>query len=429
MKMHHLGAGYPHPEVTDPRGFIEQKARYFAKLEAEEGINDSSVVPEYLRESYSYGDTLGPASTRRLFASVYGNDLGFAMKPECLVPTVGATGGISLSLAVFERADGPLAYITDAPTYAGFVARAELNQRARLYSVAMDDEGPDPDALRAQIHRARADGCFVPYYYTVPDGHNPAGFSFSAERRRAIVEVVRDEGVLVLEDAPYLYISYAPAEERAPSFAALAPEQTVHLFTGSKIGLPGPRIGYLYSEATLEIRDGERVPLTTLVLTEASGDLLFPNPEAYLGFEALLHDAALEPRTTLWDVAEEKLAVYRDNRSIMLAGLEAGLGAYRERFSWTEPEAGFFVVFKCLDGSIVTNEAFVRRLATEYGVVAIPMAEFYPDDAQARAPGCGLNELRLSFCFNESRGEQRRRDLAEAVAAFCEAIKREVGLR
>ena len=32
LKIHHLGAGYPHPEVTDPRRFLEHQARYFEHL-------------------------------------------------------------------------------------------------------------------------------------------------------------------------------------------------------------------------------------------------------------------------------------------------------------------------------------------------------------------------------------------------------------
>ncbi len=48
LKIHHLGAGYPHPEVTDPRGFIAHQAKYFAHLEQVEGLNDPSVLPEHL---------------------------------------------------------------------------------------------------------------------------------------------------------------------------------------------------------------------------------------------------------------------------------------------------------------------------------------------------------------------------------------------
>ena len=32
LKIHHLGAGYPHPEVTDPRTFLTHKDRYYQYL-------------------------------------------------------------------------------------------------------------------------------------------------------------------------------------------------------------------------------------------------------------------------------------------------------------------------------------------------------------------------------------------------------------
>ena len=428
LKIHHLGAGYPHPEVTDPRAFLVHKAAYFEHLKREEGLNDPSALPEYLRESYAYTDTLGPKAPRRAFASVYGADWKLRIDPERLIPTVGATGGISLTCSLFERPGKPVAYITDAPTYAGFLARAQLNRQARIFSVEMDDEGPLPDRLRAQIRAARASGAFVPFYYTIPDGHNPAGFSFSAARRNEIVAIVRDEGILILEDAPYLYINYAPAAERPMPFATLAPERTIHLFTGSKIGFPGPRIGFVYSEAQIEIEGGKRLPIADLFLTEASADLLFQNPEALHGFDALLHDDAMKLRSSLWPVAEAKLEIYRENRALMLEGLERGLSAHPDHFRWTHPAAGFFTVFTFLNPSVTTDDAFIARLVSEYGVVAIPMYDFYPPDARRRNPRAGLDQLRLSFCFSESTGAERRRDLVEAVAAFCSAARAESGI-
>jgi DNA-binding transcriptional MocR family regulator len=222
LKIHHLGAGYPHPEVTDPRGFLAHKEAYFAHLARREGINDAHTLPEYLREAYAYTDTLGPRAPREAFAAVYGRDWGVDIDPDRLIPSIGATGGISLVCSVFERPGKPLAYLTDAPTYAGFLARATLNRRAEIFSVEMDDEGPILSRFREQIRAARADGYFVPLYYSVPDGHNPAGFSFSEARRRAIVDVAEEEGILLLEDAPYIYISYSPAERRPPSFMTLS---------------------------------------------------------------------------------------------------------------------------------------------------------------------------------------------------------------
>ena len=61
-------------------------------------------------------------------------------------------------------------------------------------------------------------------------------------------------------------------------------------------------------------------------------------------------------------------------------------------------------------------------------MVTIPMFGFYPDDARRRDPGVGLDQLRLSFSFNEGVGQERRHKMQRAVQAFGEAIKRECGL-
>ena len=428
LKIHHLGAGYPHPEVTDPRGFLAHKAAYFEHRREQEGLNDPAALPEYLREAYSYTDTLGPRKAREAFATVYGRDWQVSIDPDRLIPSIGATGGISLTCSVFERPGKPVAYITDAPTYAGFLARATLNQKAVIYSVEMDDEGPIIERFHEQVRAAREAGYFVPLYYTVPDGHNPGGISFSEKRRQEIIDLAREENLLILEDAPYIYINYASADHRGRPFLSLAPDRTIHLFTGSKIGLPGPRVGFVYTEANVTVNSGETVPLTNLLLTEASADMLLHNPEALLGFEALLHDEDMRLRNSLWPVAEDKLAVYSDNRKIMLDLLDKYLGDYPDQFAWTTPVAGFFCVFTFTNNKVATDEAFISRLVSEYGVVAIPMYAFYPDDARERNSQAGLNQLRLSFCFSESTGETRRRDMTDAVTAFCHAARVESGL-
>ena len=427
LTIHHLGAGYPNPEVTDPRGFIAHEQAFFEHLRQQEGQNDPSALPEFLRESYNYTDTLGPVSPREAFAAVYGADWGVAMSPDRLLPTVGATGGINLICSLFERPGNPIAYITDAPTYAGFLARATLCQHAKIYSVDLDGEGPDPDQFRAAIVQARADGRQIGCYYTIPDGHNPAGFSFSSARRQVILEIAREEGVLIVEDAPYVYISYAAAADRPQPFFALDPTQTVHLFTGSKIGLPGPRVGFVYTEAQLRIRDGDEVELTDLLVTEAAADMLFQNPQALWSFESLLVDESFTRRASLWPVAERKLDIYRENRRILLDGLETELGHLKDRVEWTIPEAGFFSVFTFRDDAIRTDDDFIARLVADFGVVVIPMYGFYPADARERNPRAGFDQLRLSFGFTERTGADRVRDLTDAVRAFGQAVKQILG--
>jgi aspartate/methionine/tyrosine aminotransferase len=201
------------------------------------------------------------------------------------------------------------------------------------------------------------------------------------------------------------------------------PKQTVHLFTGSKIGFPGPRVGFFYSDAILTISDGERVPLADLALTESSSDILFQNPASLRGFESMLHDDDFKELNSMWPLAEVKLSVYQENRSILLEVLESELGEFSDFFSWTEPEAGFFSVFTIHLPNVTTDDDFVERLVSDHGVVVIPMYDFYPEDAKKRNPSAGLDQLRLSFCFSESLGDDRRKDLKEAVTAFCQAMK------
>jgi len=242
------------------------------------------------------------------------------------------------------------------------------------------------------------------------------------------MDVIRDEGTFIVEDAPYTYISYEAADSRPKPFVAIDPQHSVHLFTASKIGLPGPRVGFLYSEVDLEISGGNEVRLGDLVLTESSGDILFHNPEALRAFEAYLLDEDFEVRESLWPMAKLKNAVYGENRQILLDGLTEYLGEFPDDFTWTEPGAGFFSVFTFKNGKPKTDQAFIERLVLEYGVVTIPMFGFFPADAFERNPNAGFDQIRLSFSYNEGFGEGRRSAIRKAVKAFAHAVRVESGL-
>lgn len=425
LTIHHLGAGYPHPELTNPASYMARTQQWFKHLAEREGINDPITIPAFLSDAHAYTDTMGPKGPRESFATVYGSDWGVKIDPDLLIPTVGATGGISLLCSVFERLGQDVAYITDAPTYAGFISRATLNQRATIYSIPLDEQTADPEALRNQIRKARQDGYIVPLYYTTPDGHNPAGFSFSSDRKKELMRVAEEEDILIVEDAPYLYINYAEDRKTNRPFLSLNTRQTVHLFTGSKIGLPGPRVGFIYSEATIKAAGGETVRLSDLLLSESSGAILFHNPLSLLSFEALLREPDGSLSESMWPLAEEKLRVYRENREIVLSGLSKNLGNYREVFDWTEPDAGFFIAFTIKSPDVRADDSFVNSLVERYGIVVVPMYGFYPDDYRQSHTHAGFDKLRLSFCFTESTGKQRRDDLAQATDAFCRAMRSE----
>ena len=88
------------------------------------------------------------------------------------------------------------------------------------------------------------------------------GFSFSqAPSRSDIGSRAATKGFLIVEDAPYVYISYAEAVSRGRNpFFAMAPDQTVHSVHGLQDRVSRDRgSASFYSQAILEIADGERV--------------------------------------------------------------------------------------------------------------------------------------------------------------------------
>lgn len=419
--IHHLGAGYPNPEVTDPTYYRERSEGYF-----DFGISQRALPPaRFFGEMYGYTDTLGPASAREAFAEVYGRDFGAKIDPAHLIPSVGATGGIDLLCSLFETRVDRLAYLVDAPTYPGFLSRAMRNPKARLYSVEMDAEGPLPDSLREQIRLARDQGYFVAFYYTIPDGHNPGGISFSQGRREAIYRVMQEENILMAEDAPYTYISFTERETRPRPFMSLDEDgRVIHLFTASKIGLPGQRVGFAYAPGKIAIEKGQVVPLSSLLAGIAASTGLMHNPLALRTFEAYLHDANNARLSSLWPIAEQKIGVYGENRAILLQGLQQLLGGTGIS-TWTEPGAGFFSVMTFLDVQrFHDSNALASWLLDQHQVTVVPMNEFYAPDVRARNPLSGQNQLRLSFSYTEGIGEQRRQEMQNAVEAFGNGIRR-----
>ena len=60
-----------------------------------------------------------------------------------------------------------------------------------------------PRRCAQAIATVQAAGKRIKFLYTIPNFHNPAGVTLSAERRPEILEICRDADVLVLEDNPY----------------------------------------------------------------------------------------------------------------------------------------------------------------------------------------------------------------------------------
>ena len=124
--------------------------------------------------------------------------------------------------------------LTEALTFPGVkAAAARLN--VRLVGVAMDDEGARPDALdeACRKHKPKA-------VYLVPTQHNPSTATMSANRRKAVADIIRKRGTILIEDDVY-----GPLEPQVSPIANLIPERTYYAASIAKSIAPALRVAYL----------------------------------------------------------------------------------------------------------------------------------------------------------------------------------------
>lgn len=118
--------------------------------------------------------------------------------------------------------------------YPGMIALAKRHG-IMLVPVASDGEGILPDALESAL---RAGAAMV---YLTPTNDNPTTATMRLDRRRAIAEVVRLSGAVVIEDDAYGLLPSAPL----PPIASLIPDRTWHIVGTSKIISPILRVAHV----------------------------------------------------------------------------------------------------------------------------------------------------------------------------------------
>src|SRR5262249_52389523 len=87
--------------------------------------------------------------------------------------------------------------LTEALTFPGVKAAAEKLQ-VRLVGIPMDEEGILPDAFKVgcKEHKPKA-------VYLNPTLHNPTTATLGSERRKLIAEIIRKNGLFLIEDDAY----------------------------------------------------------------------------------------------------------------------------------------------------------------------------------------------------------------------------------
>jgi DNA-binding transcriptional MocR family regulator len=117
-----------------------------------------------------------------------------------------------------------------------------LRQRgARLHPVELRPDGIDTDVLARLLRRAP--GARPKLAHIIPNFQNPAGYTLSLDKRRALLELAREHDFVVFEDDPYVELRFSG--ESLPTMLSMDPERVVYASSFSKTICPGSRVGYL----------------------------------------------------------------------------------------------------------------------------------------------------------------------------------------
>ncbi len=124
---------------------------------------------------------------------------------------------------------------------------------ARVHPVELQPDGIDTDALAALLAGDGANAVRPKLAHIIPNFQNPAGYTLSLPKRRALLELASEHDFVVFEDDPYVELRFSG--ETLPTMVSMDPERVVYASSFSKTVCPGIRVGYLVGPAELIARD------------------------------------------------------------------------------------------------------------------------------------------------------------------------------
>ena len=209
--------GAPSLDIIDVDGLREAAAR---ALESDPGA------------ATAYGTSVGYLKLRAWIAEKHG------VAPENVIVT---NGSMQADAFLFEQLVGAGdEVVVERPTY----DRTLLSLRkrgARVHAVQLQPDGIDTNAL-ARLLEGPA-GAQPKLAHVIPNFQNPAGYTLSAAKRRALLELAARHGFVVFEDDPYVELRFEG--EPIETMLSMDPERVVYASSFSKTVCPGIRVGYL----------------------------------------------------------------------------------------------------------------------------------------------------------------------------------------
>lgn len=340
------------------------------------------IARDSVAEVLQYGPTEGLDIVREQIVEVMAAE---GTRVDAMDVTVTTGGQQAIDLITKVLIDPGDALICDAPTYPGAIPTF-CSYEADVIQIECDSDGMRIDLLEQAIADLAAEGRRPKFIYSVPTFQNPGGVTLSLERRRRLVEIAREQEILVVEDNPYGLLRYEG--DSLPTLYSLdGGAYVVYLGTFSKILSAGLRIGWTVSPTPIREK---------IVLGKGAADLCTSTLTQNFAGEYF--------RKGHWqEYVDDLIGIYRSRRDAMV-------GAMAEYFphgsTWTRPEGGLFV-WATMPEVLNTEDLLAKALSKN--VAFVPGTSAYVD-------GRGANSMRLNFSgVREDRIIEGIRRIGEAA--------------
>lgn len=341
-----FGGGYPDPALFPT---------------ADLALAYRTALEEHGAVALQYAPSEGIGRLREQAADLMRND-GVDCGPENILIVQGAQQAIDLAGKMWL--DPGDIVLTETPSFLGGIVG--LNPYEPKYrSVPTDEHGMDPEHLEIVLR----DSPRAKLIYTVPDFHNPTGYTLSLERRARIVELAREYDVIVLEDTPYRELYFT--SHKLPTLKSFDTDGHVyHVGSFSKTLAPGLRTGWMVANPETV----EQLALLKLATDTQNSTINMTAISLYLDHAD--YGAHLE-RTR---------AHYRAKRDHTVAALTAEFPA---EIQFNVPDGGLFL-WLTFPEQVNTDLLLREHLLPEAQVGFVPGSSFYSENPK-------FNHGRLGF--------------------------------
>ena len=335
--------------LPNPISFPTEKLR--------EAINRS--IDEHGSKLFQYSTTQGYLPLREFIAAKYKKTHGLDVHPDEVFITTGSQQALELiGKVLINKGDG---IIMEAPGYLGAI-QAFTMAEPTFHSVTLEEDGLNVQELEEQLQNPN-----VKLIYTVPNFHNPTGITYSAEKREAIYNVVKDHDVILVEDDPYGELRFRG--EALPYIGGGRLENSVLLGSFSKTVTPGMRIGWIVTK--------NKELMGHIETAKQATDLHTNIFSQYVIHDYLANNEYKEH-------VDNIIALYRAQSDAMLAAMAKH---FPSTVKYTKPDGGMFIWVTLQEG-VSALEVF--HAAMEEKVAFVPGDPFYTHPEN-------VNTLRLNY--------------------------------